>query len=165
MDDKAKAQFRRALGAFATGVAVVTVDHPDGGVAGLTVNSFTSVSLDPPLVLWSVGAASDRGTWFRAAERFVINILGAEDAALAAECARRGHPHIDAARVDRAAPGEPPAVLGALSRLFCRTHARVPMGDHLLMIGEVTAFETRAGDGLTYFRGRYGRAPTPQEDL
>lgn len=163
MDDEARALYRRALGAFATGVAVVTVDDGAGGVAGLTVNSFTSVSLDPPLVLWSLGNASDRGAWFRQADRFVINVLGHEDAALAADCARRGHYRLDPARLHRISPDEPPAVDGALTRLTCHTRQRIPMGDHVMFIGLVVGFDSRPGDGLTYFRGRYGRAVTPED--
>jgi 3-hydroxy-9,10-secoandrosta-1,3,5(10)-triene-9,17-dione monooxygenase reductase component len=163
VDDKTKALYRRALGAFPTGVAVVTVDDGEGGAVGLTVNSFTSVSLDPRLVAWSLGLASDRGTWFRDAERFVINILGAEGADLAAECARRGHYRLDPALIHRTDPAAPPGVQGALSRLTCRTHQQVKLGDHLLIVGEVTAFESGSGDALTYFRGRYGRAFAPEE--
>jgi flavin reductase (DIM6/NTAB) family NADH-FMN oxidoreductase RutF len=154
VDDQTKALYRRALGAFPTGVAVVTAPDGQGGAAGLTVNSFTSVSLDPPLVAWSLGAASDRGVFFREAERFVLNILGADDAALAAELARRGQYKVDPARL----AGDPPGIASALSRLTCRTHRHVTLGDHILIVGEVTAFEAGDGDALTYFRGRYGRA-------
>ena len=160
MDELAKAAYRRALGAFATGVAVITVADGDKTVA-LTVNSFTSLSLDPPLVLWCLGKASDRGVWFLDADRFVINILGVEDAELAQSCARRGQYFPPAERVDASRPGEP-ALKGALSHLYCRKHQWVSVGDHLILIGEVGDFDTRAGDGLTYFRGRYGRAPSPE---
>jgi flavin reductase (DIM6/NTAB) family NADH-FMN oxidoreductase RutF len=160
LDDDVKPLYRRALGAYATGVAVVTV--PDGDdAAALTINSFTSISLDPPLVLWALGNASDRGAWFREADRFVINVLGAEDEDLARDCARRGHYRLPEGRLDRARPGEP-TVTRALTRLFCRVYERVPMGDHVMIVGEVLHFETRGGDGLTYFRGRYGRAAEPE---
>ncbi len=161
MDDETKALYRKALGCFATGVAVITV--ADGAkTVGLTVNSFTSLSLDPPLVLWCLGKASDRGVWFLASDRFVVNVLDADDHALASSCARRGAYLVDPARVDETRPGDP-AVSGALARLYCRNHERVAIGDHLIMIGEVVEFECRPGDGLTYFRGRYGRAVSPEE--
>ena len=161
MDEHAKAAYRRALGAFATGVAVITVADGDKTVA-LTVNSFTSLSLDPPLVLWCLGKASDRGVWFLDAERFTVNILGVEDASLAQHCARRGQYFLPPERVDASRPGQP-AVTGALSRLFCTKHQWVSVGDHLILIGEVGEYDTRAGDGLTYFRGKYGEAPSPGE--
>jgi flavin reductase (DIM6/NTAB) family NADH-FMN oxidoreductase RutF len=156
LDEQAKADYRRALGAFATGVAVITVADGDKTVA-LTVNSFTSLSLDPPLVLWCLGKASDRGVWFLDADRFVVNVLGAEDADLARHCATRGQFFLPPERVD-AARAEAPALRGALSRLYCTKHEWISVGDHLILIGEVGAHDTRAGDGLTYFRGRYGRA-------
>jgi flavin reductase (DIM6/NTAB) family NADH-FMN oxidoreductase RutF len=161
LDEERRRLYRRALGAFATGVAVVTVAEGERAMA-LTVNSFTSVSLDPPLVLWSLGDASDRGVWFREAERFVINVLAADDAELAASCALRGHYELPAGRRDDARAGEP-AVAGALSRLYCRTRERIPLGDHLVLVGEVVHFDRRDGDGLIYFRSRYGRAASPEE--
>jgi flavin reductase (DIM6/NTAB) family NADH-FMN oxidoreductase RutF len=160
VDDREKALYRHALGAYPTGVAVVTADDGHGGAAALTINSFVSISLDPPLVAWSLGNATDRGVWFRDADRFVINILGAQDAELAATHARRGAYRLEPGRL---LAGEPPAVGGALARLHCRTHQRVPLGDHLLLVGEVTLFESGDGDALTYFRGRYGRAVEPPE--
>lgn len=160
MDDHAKALYRRALGAYPTGVAVITADDGHGGAAALTVNSFVSLSLAPPLVAWSLGNATDRGVWFRDAERFVVNILGAQDAELAAAHARRGNFRLDPARL---LAGDAPAIGGALARLYCRTHQRVAVGDHLLLIGEVTLFDSGEGDALTYFRGAFGRAPEPKE--
>ena len=166
LDEGSKPLYRAALGAFATGVAVVTVaaegaDTP-GGVVGLTVNSFTSVSLDPPLVLWCLGNASDRGVWLRAADRFVVNILGAGDEALARDCARRGHYALPLERLDFTRPGKP-ALTGALSRLFCVRRESMALGDHLVIVGEVVDLDTRAGDGLTYFRGRFGAAVSASE--
>jgi flavin reductase (DIM6/NTAB) family NADH-FMN oxidoreductase RutF len=160
LDEQAKADYRRALGAFSTGVAVITVADGDKTVC-LTVNSFTSLSLDPPLVLWCLGKASDRGVWFLDADRFVVNILGAEDEDLARHCARRGQYFLPPERIDATRPGEP-ALAGALSRLYCSKHQWVSVGDHLILIGEVGHFDTRPGDGLTYFRGRFGGAPSPE---
>ena len=161
LDDETKALYRRALGAFSTGVAVITVADGDKTV-GLTVNSFTSLSLDPPLVLWCLGKASDRGVWFVEAERFVVNILGAEDAALAAHCARRGEYFVPDDRLDLGRPGQP-AVASALAHLYCSRHEHIALGDHVILVSRVEAFESRRGDGLTYFRGRYGRALDPGE--
>ena len=161
MNDDTKALYRRALGTFATGVAIITVaDGPK--TVWLTVNSFTSLSLDPPLVLWCLGKASDRGVWFAEADRFVVNILGEEDAGLAQDCARRGSYFAPPERLDLSRPGEP-SINGVLARLYCRRHEHIALGDHVILVGEVVDFDSRPGDGLTYFRGRYGRAPSPEE--
>lgn len=159
MDAETTLQYRRALGCFPTGVVIVTA--PDaGGPVGLVVNSFTSVSLHPPLVLYCLGDQSDRGVFFRNAERYVINVLSSEAEALAARYAGRGRNRLEPADVETTTEGLP-AVRGALTRLMCRVHERVPLADHLAIVGEVERFETHEGDGLTYFRGRYGRAAAP----
>lgn len=160
MDDGERLLYRKALSAYPTGVAVIAVADADGVAVALTVNSFASISLNPPLIAWSLGDASDRGVFFRGADRFAVNVLGAEDAEFAAACARRGQYRPDPARI---APGDPPTVKGALSVLVCRTVQRMPLADHLLIVGEVEAHATRDGDGLTYFRSRYGRAALPGE--
>ncbi len=148
--------YRRALSAFATGVVLVTTRDDAGRPVGLVANSFTSVSLSPPRILWCLGDASDRGVWFRDAERFAVNILGAEDEAIARRYTARGRHHLDPSDLD----GDPPLpmVKGALSVLRCRTAERLPIADHLVIVGEVESFEGREGAGLTYFRGAWGRA-------
>ncbi|MEW6596112.1 MAG: flavin reductase family protein [Pseudomonadota bacterium] len=155
MTSEAKPPYRQALGAFPTGVVVVSV--AEAGVAhGLVVNSFTSVSLDPPLVLFCLGDGSDRGVRFRRAETFTINILAADQEPLARRVAMRGQsqllPEDLAAGADDLAPG----LTGALSQLYCRAHERVHVGDHVLIIGKVERFESRSGAALSYFRGRFG---------
>ena len=160
MDAETTLQYRRALGCFATGVVIVTAPDAEGPV-GLVVNSFTSVSLHPPLVLYCLGDQSDRGVFFRDAERYVINILGDEAEALAARYAGRGRHRLDADDLHATEDGLP-GVQGALTRLSCRARQRTPIADHLAIVGEVERFETHPGDGLTYFRGRYGRALSPE---
>ncbi len=160
MDAETTLHYRRALGCFPTGVVIVTAQDPDGPV-GLVVNSFTSVSLAPPLVLFCLGDHSDRGVFFRTAERYVINILSAEAEGLAAKYASRGRHRIVVEDLQLASEGLP-ALKGALTRLMCRVHQRVKLADHLAIVGEVERFETDDGDALTYFRGRYGRAQTPE---
>jgi 3-hydroxy-9,10-secoandrosta-1,3,5(10)-triene-9,17-dione monooxygenase reductase component len=149
--------YRRALGAFATGVALITTDTP-GGPAGIVVNSFTSVSLKPRLVLWCLGDQSDRFEAFSVAERWTVNVLSAEQQAISARFAVHGSTASQDTSFARLAGA--PAIEGALARLVCRTHDRLTMGDHLLIVGEVEAFDSREGDALTYFRGRYGVART-----
>ena len=147
--------YRRALGAFATGVCVVTADSARGPL-GITINSFTSVSLTPRLVLWCLDERSERWQAFCEAERFSIHVLDAASEALARRFAKGVglmDPH-EFTRVGEA----PPRLDGAAARFDCRTHDRVQMGDHMMMIGEVEAFETSDAAALTYFRGGYGKA-------
>jgi flavin reductase (DIM6/NTAB) family NADH-FMN oxidoreductase RutF len=147
--------YRRALGAFSTGVCVVACEDAQGPL-GITVNSFTSVSLDPPLILWCLNNSSDRHHAFAAAERFAVNILAAEDKAHAQRFAGPAH-RLDPAELD-SAPGHAPLLKGALSRLECVTHKRLQLGDHTVIVGRVVGFDTREGDALLFFRGGFGRA-------
>ena len=149
--------YRRALGAFATGVALVTTDGAEGP-CGIVVNSFTSVSLKPRLVLWCLGDQSDRYGVFSIAERWAVNFLSAGQETVSSEFARPGAGHPEVARF--AMRDGVPVHEGALASLVCRTHDRVRLGDHLVIVGEVEAFDSAPGDALTYFRGRYGVART-----
>ena len=146
--------YRRALGAFATGVCVVTADTPEGPL-GITINSFTSVSLDPRLILWCLDERSERWPPFAAVERFAVHVLPAEDRALSDRFAW-GVCTLSEGEFDTHGSG-PPRLRDALARFDCRTHERIQLGDHLVIVGAVEAFESRPGAALTYFRGRYGR--------
>ena len=145
--------YRRALGAFATGVCVVTADSEQGPL-GITVNSFTSVSLEPRLVLWCLDERSDRWPVFAAAPRFAIHVLPEGDEALARRFAR-GVALLDEGEFERR-PDGPPCLPEALARFECVTHDRLQMGDHMVVVGRVEAFDTAGGSALTYWRGRYG---------
>lgn len=150
--------YRKALGAFATGVCVVTADTPQG-LLGITVNSFTSVSLRPPIVLWCLDETSDRWLAFAKADAFAINVLAADAKSLSERFAHgisEIQPH-EVETIDGV-----PALPGALARLRCAAGERVQSGDHLVIFGHVTGFDTAPGDALTYFRGRYGRAASPE---
>jgi flavin reductase (DIM6/NTAB) family NADH-FMN oxidoreductase RutF len=149
--------YRRALGGFATGVAVITTADGAGGAIGITINSFTSVSLEPPLVLWCLDDASDRRDPFVVTERFAVNVLGADCADLSDRFARGEEYRLGPEELERGC-SDPPRLRRALSRLSCSVRERIQLGDHLVLIGEVTEFDTGEGDGLLYFRGRYGRA-------
>lgn len=153
------AAYRRALGGFATGVCVVTA-HTEEGPYGITVNSFTSVSLNPPLVLWCLDRASDRHDAFAAMDRFAVHMLPAEDREMSDRFAW-GVCRLSSDEFDSSSP-EPPRLKNALTRLDCTVSDRIVMGDHLTIIGAVQRFETRPGAALTYYRGRYGIAPEPQ---
>lgn len=145
-------QLRDALGRFATGVTVVTAMAPDGPL-GMTANSFASVSLDPPLVLWSPARRSRRFPAFEAASHFAIHVLARDQQALAERFARSGH------RFAGLAPGrgagDAPLLEGCAARFECRHAAGYDGGDHLIMVGEVLRFETRDVPPLLYHRGRY----------
>ena len=152
------AAYRRALGGFATGVCVVTA-HTPGGPYGITINSFTSVSLKPPLVLWCLDRASDRHDGFAGADRFAVHMLPVEDREMSDRFAW-GVCRLSSDEFDSSSE-EPPRLKNALTRLDCVASDRIVMGDHLTIVGAVTGFETRPGAGLTYFRGRYGVAEEP----
>ncbi len=152
--DEARA-YRDALGAFATGVCVVTADGPDGPV-GITINSFTSVSLSPRLVLWCLDERSERYPAFAGAERFAIHVLGADGEGIARRFAK-GDGRMSQDEFVRE-EGRAPRLEDVAARFECRAYDRAPMGDHLILVGEVEAYEVSGGETLTYHRGRYGRA-------
>ena len=157
-----KARYRKALGAYATGVAVVTIardaSDPGLGALGVTINSFTSVSLTPRLILWCLDDASERGARFALAETFAINVLAEGDRHVSDRFARGDGYWLDADEVSGGPnAGDAPMLTNAVTRLSCRVHSRHQMGDHLVIVGEVTDFDTVDGDALAYYRGRYGR--------
>jgi flavin reductase (DIM6/NTAB) family NADH-FMN oxidoreductase RutF len=148
--------YRQTLGQFATGVTILTTCTADGQRVGLTVNSFTSVSLDPPLVLWCLRREAASVPPFLAAARFAINVLALDQAAVAQRFAER-HGDRFAGGDWRAGPGGMPLLGGAVAHLVCRTVARQPAGDHLVFIGEVEHHARFAGDPLAFHGGAYGR--------
>ncbi|MGE3143614.1 MAG: flavin reductase family protein [Hyphomonadaceae bacterium] len=154
--DSDATRFRQALGAYPTGVAVVTTALPGGDAAAITINSFASVSLRPCLLLWSLGDQSDAYEIFSTAELWGVSVLGAEDGALAALYAANGRPPVAAA--DLRPLGGAPVLARALAAFGCRTHERRVMGDHLLIVGEARDFSVRTGPALSFFRGHFGAA-------
>lgn len=150
--------YRRALGTFATGVCVVTADTAHGPL-GITINSFTSVSLEPRLVLWCLDERSERWAAFAPVQRYAIHVLPADDEALA----RRFASGVCTLSPDEfTSDGDgAPRLPEALARFDCVTHARLQMGDHMVIVGRVDGFDAVQGDALTYFRGRYGLARDP----
>jgi 3-hydroxy-9,10-secoandrosta-1,3,5(10)-triene-9,17-dione monooxygenase reductase component len=148
--------FRSALGSFPTGVCVITTVAPDGGRVGLTANSFSSVSLDPPMVLWSLSRNASSAPVFRDAEYFAINVLAAEDAALSTHFAKSG-PDKFAAFADRFAAGlgNVPVLAGAVATFECHSRHRYYGGDHIVMIGVVERYAHSDRPPLVFHRGRY----------
>ncbi len=158
-------RFRDVLGCFATGVAIVTTRRADGSPEGLTVNSFTSVSLDPPLVLFSLDRHGRCAGPFSQASHFAVHILGSSQTELSRMFATRGG--TEWSRIDwTAGLGGCPLLPGDLATLQCAVHARHDGGDHMIVIGRVLSLRHSEGDPLVYFRGRYrGIAPAERTAL
>jgi 3-hydroxy-9,10-secoandrosta-1,3,5(10)-triene-9,17-dione monooxygenase reductase component len=159
------AEFRRALGQFPTGVTIVTAAGPTRPL-GMTANSFSSVSLDPPLVSWCCACSSPSHDGFAAAEGFAVHFLGADHRDLALRFAGKG----GGDRFDGVAhrPGRYGApLIEELAPVFeCRTWARYPGGDHTILIGEVVELVERVQEPLLFHSGILGRIerarPLPQ---
>ncbi len=150
--------FRLALGCFATGVTVITVDY-EGRVQGMTANAFASVSLDPPLVLVCVDQRARTHAHLHAKKRFGVNVLAEDQRKISEYYARaaqdHGHAEREAdARFDRTPHGTP-VLNGALAYLECRLHTSQDAGDHTIFIAEVEEVVVREGDPLLYYRGQY----------
>ena len=146
--------FRDALGLFATGVAVATASH-DNCRAGITINSFASVSLTPPLVLFSAAKSLNSREIFERAQGFAINVLRADQAQLSARFARAGEDKWTA--VDATAGAHGGIVIApSLVSFDCKLHARCDGGDHIIFIGEVTSIiDGEHHAPLLYFRSSY----------
>lgn len=147
-------RLRRCLGHFATGVTVVTCSAADGTPCGITANSFSSVSLEPPLVLWNIARVSNSLQAYLGAQDFAINILAAGQQALSEHFALQDHTRFEGVEFDRS-PENVPILRDTLACLHCRTHAIHDCGDHYIIIGEIRRFRTGAGKPLVFFRGEY----------
>ena len=145
--------FRAALGTFVTGVTVVTTDSREGPVA-IVANSFASVSLDPPLVLWSPAKASHRFEHFAGARRFAIHVLGADQRDLCAAIIR-SKTAITKVPTHLSHCGMP-IIEGALATFECNLETTHDAGDHVIVLGRVTKAHHRGGDPLVFHGGRYG---------
>ena len=146
---------RRTLGRFATGVTVMTTRAPDGQPVGLTVNSFASLSLDPPLVLWSIGLAQPSRTAFEVCRHFAVNVLAVDQVALSQRFSRPADDKF--AGLDwRDGLGGAPVLPDCLATFECAATVRYDGGDHRLIIGRVERFRHRDGQPLLYFAGSYG---------
>jgi flavin reductase len=153
-----QAEFRKAMGSFATGVTVITVDY-EGAVHGMTANAFTSVSLDPLLVLVCVDHKARTHAHLQAKKRFGVNVLAANQRSISEYYAlpTQTHRHAEqeaGARFDHTAHGTP-VLHGALAYLECRLHTAQDAGDHTIFIAEVEDVVVREGNPLLYFRGGY----------
>ncbi|MEO0937098.1 MAG: flavin reductase family protein [Pseudomonadota bacterium] len=149
-----QADLRRAFSRFATGVTVVTTRDAALGPVGFTANSFASVSLDPPLVLWSIGSAATRHDVFAGAQRFAIHVLAEAQKDIASHFVQEGG-GFDAFDWHADADGLP-HLNGCLARFACEMHQTITAGDHTIMIGRVTTIAQREGAGLAYMNSAFG---------
>src|SRR5476649_2072654 len=149
--------FRDALGFFPTGIAVMTAVSDEASHIGITVNSFTSVSLDPPLVLWCIDRRSRRYPAFSQANGFTVSILASGHKAVSSKLASAGEHTLDGIDLVPTELG-PPALKDALAVFECARESVQDAGDHAILIGRVLRFARNDGVGapLVYFRGRYG---------
>jgi flavin reductase (DIM6/NTAB) family NADH-FMN oxidoreductase RutF len=147
--------FRNALGCFTTGVTVITAVAPSGELLGVTANSFNSVSLDPPLVLFSLHRAAYSLGAFTDGGRFAVNILGADQRELSMRFAKALGDKWSGVEYELWDTGAP-ILKGCLASFECRTRALYDGGDHVIFLGEVLRLRTgEVGRPLLYFRGRY----------
>jgi flavin reductase (DIM6/NTAB) family NADH-FMN oxidoreductase RutF len=148
--------FRNALGSFATGVTIITAKGPDGRLVGLTCNSFASVSLEPPLVLWSLVVRSPSLGVFQESSHFAVNVLGSDQAELALKFARPAEDKF--AGIDwRPGLGDAPVLTGTVATFECRNSYRYYGGDHVIFLGEVEAYTYNREAPLLFSRGAFGR--------
>lgn len=149
-------ELRNALGRFATGVCVVTTRSASGQTAGLTVNSFSSVSLDPPLVAWCLGRNAPSMRTFSSAEHFAVHVMAADQQATTMHFAKSAEDKF-AAVADQieAGIGEVPVLKKCLARFECRKASMVDGGDHVLFIGRVERFAYSDEPPLLFHAGRF----------
>jgi flavin reductase (DIM6/NTAB) family NADH-FMN oxidoreductase RutF len=146
--------YRQALGRFATGVTLIIGRDRRGVAHGLVVNSFTSVSLAPPIILWCLGASSGAAGVFADLESFSVNVLGFDQEALARRYSAPGDRLIPEDMLLTKGVGAP-LLKSALLGLDCRSIRRTEMGDHHVLFGEVASFRASSGDALGFFKGRF----------
>jgi flavin reductase (DIM6/NTAB) family NADH-FMN oxidoreductase RutF len=148
--------FRNALSTYGTGVTIITATAADGKPYGITCNSFASVSLNPPLVLWSLGVYSSSLPVFQNASHFTVHVLGTSQQALANKFAKSSDDKF--AGVDWAPGlGNAPVLTESVASFQCRSVNRYYGGDHVIFLGAVEAYVYNAKEPLLFARGAYGR--------
>ena len=148
--------FRNALGSYATGVTVITASAEDGRPVGLTCNSFASVSLNPPLVLWSLVVHSQSIGVFQNASHFVINVLGASHQALAKQFATRSEDKF-AGVTWTPGLGNAPVLADMVATFQCRSADRYYGGDHVIFLGAIEAYAYNGDKPLLFAQGGFGQ--------
>lgn len=147
-------ELRRALGRFATGVTIVTTRSPDGTPVGLTANSFSSVSLEPPLILWSLSNAAASLAAFMQADWFAVNVLGSHQQHLSNQFASQGTEKYQGVEYEDGLGGCP-VLIDSLACFECTVYSQLPAGDHTIFLGKVERLTHREGQPLLYSSGRY----------
>ena len=150
-------EFRLALGTFTTGVTIITARSADGEPVGVTANSFSSVSLDPPLVLWSLAKSANSLSAFQAAEYFAVHILASEQVALSNRFASRGEDKFANLDVEQGLGGTP-LLTACCTRMQCKTVHRYEGGDHIIYVGEVVDLVRNEAPPLVFLAGKYALA-------
>jgi flavin reductase (DIM6/NTAB) family NADH-FMN oxidoreductase RutF len=146
--------FRNALSQFATGVTVITTRLPDGSFLGLTASSFNSVSLEPPLVLWSLAQGASSLPVFTGNSHYVINVLAADQATLAQRFATRSVNRFDGVDFMLSHTGLP-ILKGVVAWFECHNRSRYPEGDHVIFVGEVERCDASPRPALAFHRGKF----------
>ena len=146
--------FRRALGMFATGITVVTALDHEGKPIGLTINSFSSISLTPPIVAWSLARHLPLLPDFERCERYAINVLASHQQPLSKRFASRANDKFDELEITEGLGGVP-LLPGCLAWFECHNGIRYDGGDHLIFLGQVERFRQGEGEALIYYGGRY----------
>ncbi len=155
--------FRTALGIFPTGVTIVTTRDGNGDAIGLTVSSFNSVSMDPPLILWSIMRASPNLALFEAAEHFAVNVLADDQAEISNRFASPVADRFAGLDVTDGVGGVP-LIGGSAAQFECATWSHVDGGDHLIVVGRVLRFHASDRNPLIFAKGRY-ETLGPERDL
>jgi len=154
-------RFRGALGVFPTGITIVTSRTPEGRDFDLTATSFNSVSLDPPLVLWSLDRKSSNAAAFERVDAFGIHVLAAGQEPVCRQFFTRGIDRFAEIEVVRGHGGVP-IIAGCAAVFECRMVHRYEGGDHVIMVGEVVSFSRTASDPLVFYRGRVAPLCPPE---
>lgn len=148
------ASYREVMGAFATGVTVMTLGTADGFRLGVTASSFNTVSLDPPLILWSLALRAPSLAEFRRHDHFAVNVLAADQKNIALQFARPSEDKFAGISIAQGTLGLP-LIVGALAHIECRMVARYPGGDHEIMLGEVVSLRRAGGAPLVFQSGAF----------
>lgn len=153
-------EFRNALGQFATGVTVITALDKDGNNVGMTANSFSSVSLDPMLVLWSLAKTAKTFDTFNETERFAIHVLNSEQQVISNQFASRSGDRFDGIQYTKGHGGVP--VLSDYSAVFqCEIESRFEGGDHIILVGRVIDLDNKCQPPLIFHAGQYADLDLP----
>lgn len=147
---------RNAFGAFATGVTIITTKGADGKDYGLTANSFSSVSLDPPLLLWCLGDKTDCYETFQNAEYYAVHILADDQQNLSNQFASKGTDKFSGIAIERG-PGDIPMLPNSVARFVCKAAHKYPGGDHVIHVGEVLDFSQSDAEPLLFHKGKYAK--------